>query len=153
MNLIQSFKIFIRLPARERKRFFSLLKIYHKLEKETKQFQAETGLHCIAGCGRCCENPRIETTVAELMPLAFRLFQRGEESGWLDKANRSESKGQCIFYKPDPLIEGKGRCSVYQWRPLICRLFGFSAITDKKGRPSLVTCAVIKQSQMQTYLK
>jgi len=34
---------------------------------------------------------------------------------------------------------------------LICRLFGFSARTDKYSRPEFITCQVIKTEQVQGY--
>lgn len=49
-----------------------------------------------------------------------------------------------MFYQPDPLKNGQGRCGVYLWRPLLCRLFGFAAQKDKYGQPQLVTCSTMK---------
>ena len=39
---------------------------------------------------------------------------------------------RCVFYEPhgEPSL-GKGRCTMYQARPLVCRLFGFAATRAK----------------------
>jgi hypothetical protein len=34
---------------------------------------------------------------------------------------------------------------MYLWRPALCRLFGFAAVTDKSGTPKLAACARHKQ--------
>ena len=130
----------------------ALEKLYAALDKEIARFQKATGLQCLSGCGRCCENPQVETTVLELLPLATELWKSKEAEPAIAKALQANLSGPCIFYKPDPLIAGKGRCAVYPWRPLICRLFGFSATTDKYGKPTLVTCSAIKQTYAQEYI-
>ena len=58
---------------------------------------------------------------------------------------------QCVFYKPDPLIEGKGHCGIYAYRPLICRLYGFSANRDKKQSPIFVGCPMIREAFPKEY--
>ena len=42
-------------------------------------------------------------------------------------------------------------CSQYQHRGLICRLFGYSARTNKYGARELVTCQIIKTEQTENY--
>lgn len=37
-----------------------------------------------------------------------------------------------------------GRCSAYELRPLVCRLFGFSAVRDKTGRARYSLCKTMK---------
>ena len=129
----------------------SLLKLFQSLDREIQKFQSKSGLNCLAGCGRCCENPNVETTVLELLPLAQKLWQEGSAEDWLKKIESVQEKGPCVFYKPDPLIPGNGRCSVYSLRPLICRLFGFSAKIDKHKDNVFVTCATIKKLYMKEF--
>ncbi|MGL5082578.1 MAG: YkgJ family cysteine cluster protein [Microcoleaceae cyanobacterium] len=113
---------------------------YTRIDQTVETFQAATHLHCPNGCGWCCQNPEVETTLLEMLPLVIELFQRGEIEGWLHQAAASEYQGQCVFYQPDPLIEEKGRCQVYPWRPTLCRLFGFATVTQKSGQEQLAAC-------------
>lgn len=119
--------------------------IFQEIDRQTATLQAATGLHCPPGCGRCCENPEVETTVLEMMPLALELWQRGEVLQWIDRSQAVEERGPCVFYHPDPFIPGNGRCSVYSWRPTICRLFAFATVTNKQGQPELAACVRQKE--------
>lgn len=150
---IDIFRIIQRASRHERGKLFALLRTYRMLDQEIERFKAVTGLRCASGCGRCCENPKVETTVLELLPLAIELWRQGEAGSWLEKIDAVDAKGPCIFYQPDRLVPGKGRCSVYSLRPLICRLYGFSAVTDKHGDYKLLTCPVIKNIYPQEYGK
>lgn len=52
----------------------------------------------------------------------------------------------CVFYCPDPCGAGKGRCSYYEFRPLVCRLFGFASRRNKRGILELTHCKPIKEA-------
>lgn len=135
--------------------FWKVLVVQHlfrTLGRDIARFQKRTRLGCQPGCGRCCEGPHVETTVLEMMPLAAHLWQKGEASRWLETVEKAGNPSPCVFYQPDPAGQGKGRCSVYPLRPLICRLFGFSANRDKQGHRVLMTCARIKENQTADYL-
>ena len=114
---------------------------------QTQEFARTTGLRCRSGCGHCCENPQVETTVTEMLPLAVDLWAKGEAEQALAAIAKTQAQGTCIFYKPDPFIAGNGRCSIYAHRPGVCRSFGFSTQTDKYGKAKLVTCSIIKNAQ------
>lgn len=116
-------------------------------DRQAGQFRTKSALRCIEGCGRCCENPRIETTVTELLPLALELWRTKTADHWLAQAASSNDAGRCVFFQPDPVGTGKGRCGVYPFRPLVCRLYGFSANADKFNRLRLITCSIIKAAQ------
>lgn len=51
----------------------------------------------------------------------------------------------------DSNSKGVGLCSQYKHRGLICRLFGYSARTNKHGSKELVTCTVIKTGQTDAF--
>ena len=125
--------------------------LLEETSRQTQEFARTTDLHCKAGCGKCCENPNVETTVSELMPLAVELWAAAGAEAVLTAVAQAGSKGTCVFYKPDPAMAGNGRCSVYAQRPGICRLFGFSAKTDKHGKARLITCKVIKEQSGTQY--
>lgn len=45
----------------------------------------------------------------------------------------------------------QGHCGTYQYRGLICRLFGFAATRDKYGSLRLATCKIIREGQAEQY--
>lgn len=114
---------------------------YTQLDGVMEAFQSDLPLHCPTGCGACCENPTLETTPLEMLPLVLELFHRGTAEAWLSLAQASDFEDICVFYQPDPQIAGNGRCQVYPWRPTVCRLFGYATITHKSGEPQLAACA------------
>lgn len=118
-----------------------VLRAYAQIDAETTAVQAETGLHCPEGCGRCCENPHIETTPLEMLPMALEIFRRGEHIAWLERVSLAAPPGICVCYETDPYVSGNGRCQLYAWRPSLCRLFGFAATRDKDGNATLASCA------------
>ena len=119
--------------------------LFSDIDVHAKQFAAESKLTCPVGCGRCCENPDIETTVIDMLPLAVHLKDKGR----LDEVAMSlphTLTDACVFFEKHA-GEGGGRCTVYRYRPSICRLFGFAASRDKNQNPILAACKVHKQSQ------
>ena len=140
-------------PFAQKRSVFSLLRLYGRLDRDIERFKKSTGIKCAAGCGRCCENPEVETTVLECLPIAVELWRQNQAEDWLKKAEARQLSGPCVFYQPHPHMPGHGRCSVYPWRPLICRLFGFSANTDKNNQTTFVTCATIKKLYADQYIE
>lgn len=130
-----------------------MFRLFDRADHGTRRLRSKTGLKCANNCGRCCENPYVQTTVLEMLPLAIHLWQNNEAEEQLQRSPASATSGPCIFYKPDPSMAGSGRCSIYPFRPLVCRLYGYSASADKYGKPRLVTCPTIKQSQPEGYEK
>ena len=102
-------------------------KLFHQLEQETTKFTQTTGIGCVSGCGKCCTSPHVEASPLEFLPWAFHLFLNGEAEKMLASLNENQS-ATCIIYKALS-ISGKGSCSNYKYRGLICRLFGFAANT------------------------
>jgi len=123
--------------------------LFYQLEKENTQFEKSSGLGCVSGCGKCCTYPNIEASPLEFLPWAFHLFLSGEAEKTLQTLNETHNSS-CLIYKSLSIID-QGRCSSYKYRGLICRLFGFSANTDKYGKLRLATCKVIKEGQTDNY--
>ena len=131
----------------------SVERLFQRLDLEIQEFQTQTGLHCVAGCGRCCTKSDIDATPLEFLPYAFHLFLTGKAEATLDEINRREN-GVCIIYRPLTVDEKtKGTCSEYPYRGLICRLFGYGASRDKFGQLRLATCKIIKEGQVENYEK
>lgn len=118
------------------------------LDSEIARFQGWSGLHCKYGCGKCCFKPDIEATILEFLPFAYSVYKRGEADVWLEKLE-SRPAGVCVILDPGQL--GTGLCTQYEHRGLICRLFGYSARTNKYNQKELVTCQVIKTEQAAGY--
>ena len=118
--------------------------VFEKLDQEISTFQSWSGLHCAWGCGKCCFKPDIEATILEFLPFALYLYKENKAFAWLEKLKES---GSSICLILNPTQGGAGLCSEYKHRGLICRLFGYSARTNKYDKKELVTCQIIKTEQ------
>lgn len=124
-------------------------RVYARLDKEIAEMQKSSGLHCLSGCGECCKKPDIECTPLEFLPLALELFDEGRaENAWQELQDQQNSL--CYVFRPHVTNFG-GLCNAYPNRGLICRLFGFTARTNKEGQRELVTCKFIKEEQAQAF--
>ena len=126
-------------------------RVYARLDKEIANMQKSSGLHCLSGCGECCKKPDIECTPLEFLPLALELFDEGRaEQAWEEL--QKQQNNLCYVFRPH-LTNFGGLCNAYPNRGLICRLFGFTARTNKEGQRELVTCKFIKEEQAQAFEK
>jgi len=121
--------------------------VFQKLDQEISKFQSATTLHCKFGCGKCCFKPDIEATVLEFLPFAFHLYQSGQADDWFTKLQEADEI--CLILNPTQ--PGAGLCTEYLYRGLICRLFGYSARTNKYAKKELVTCQIIKTEQANAF--
>jgi uncharacterized protein len=122
--------------------------VFALLGHETSKFREWSGLACKAGCGKCCTKPDIEATVIEFLPFAHHLYQQNQAMEWLQKLKENRDP-VCLLFEPTQA--GAGLCSEYPYRGLICRLFGFSARTNKYAQREFVTCQIIKEEQADAY--
>lgn len=112
--------------------------LFAELDAKIARFTDASGLRCVDGCGECCNKKDIEATVLEFLPLAAHLWKNGKALSVLEKLENEYVSDTCVFFLND-------RCSVYPFRGLICRLFGFSFVTGKDGKKKLSTCVIIKE--------
>lgn len=124
--------------------------VFQKLDEEIAKFQSITGMHCKFGCGKCCFKADIEATPLEFLPFALHLYREGLAEAWYEKLT---SSNEPICHILNPTQSGAGLCTEYKHRGLICRLFGYSARTNKFDRKELVTCQIIKTEQPSEYRK
>lgn len=124
--------------------------VFEKLDSDIASFQSWSGLHCQWGCGKCCFKPDIEATILEFLPFAHYLYQQDQALIWFEKLKDSNGS-LCLILNPTQ--EGAGLCSQYKHRGLICRLFGYSARTNKYAEKELVTCQIIKTEQSGKYVQ
>lgn len=122
--------------------------VFNELDNEIAAFQSRTSLHCAWGCGRCCFKPDIEASPLEFLPFAHHLYTQGAAFEWYEKL-KDTNPAHCLILNPTQ--GGAGMCSQYAHRGLICRLFGYSARTNKYGDKELVTCQIIKTEQKESY--
>jgi uncharacterized protein len=124
--------------------------VFQDLDREIASFQEWSGLHCKWGCGKCCFKADIEATVLEFLPFAHHLYLQNMAFDWLEKLKENTAY-LCMIL--NPTSDKAGLCSEYQYRGLICRLFGYSARTNKYGKRELVTCQIIKSEQAPMFEK
>lgn len=139
---------YVFLPMRMREKVAAVNLLFESLDKQIASFQATTNIHCKAGCGKCCFKPDIEATVLEFLPFAYHLYLNKLADVWLNKIEASDSALCAIL---SPTQSGVGLCSEYPYRGLICRLFGYSARTNKYGKKEFVTCQIIKTEQKEMF--
>jgi len=117
------------------------------MDSEINSFQSTSKLKCLPGCGRCCTHSQVDASPLEFLPWAYQLYVKGEAHEVLEALSEKTSN-ICHNYNPIGLLEeGKGSCGTYDFRGLICRLFGYGANSDKYGKLRLATCKIIKEDQ------
>jgi Fe-S-cluster containining protein len=122
--------------------------VFTALDKEIASFQDWSGMHCKFGCGKCCFKADIEATILEFLPFAHYLYQQHKAWEWFENLKSTDSPICRIL---NPTQSGAGLCSEYPHRGLICRLFGYSARTNKYAEKELITCQIIKTEQAENY--
>ncbi|MCE7995032.1 MAG: YkgJ family cysteine cluster protein [Roseivirga sp.] len=127
-------------------------KVFADLEKEMNILRHSSGLHCVAGCGKCCFKPEIEASPVEFLPYALHLLRNEKIEEVYDKLLQNTST-QCTLFSPVWGSDMKGACSEYPYRGLICRLFGYAASRGMDGEAKLVTCRIIKEGQSSIVAK
>lgn len=123
---------------------------YQQLSNQFGAYQQITGLTCVSGCGACCNNPDVEVSELEMLPLALYLFDIGQAEEYLEICQQ-EGRFSCHLYRRHSLDGKQGECSYYAWRPAICRMFGAAGYRTKHTTPTLSVCAGIKQAMPEKY--
>lgn len=124
-------------------------RLYRRLDLDSRRFQLHSGLRCLPACGRCCLSADVEATVLEMLPAALHLAQVGRLESHRDRLGRQPEARECVLYRGEPPAAAPGHCGLYAHRPLVCRLFGFSAVLDREGRREVVGCRLIRQEQAE----
>lgn len=115
-----------------------LCSIYEKLDQAISEFLSCYDIHCKSGCGTCCEHFVPDITEAEANYLALYIIENKREEEVLGRFLdfSEDKKGPCPLYNKDSAFH----CSVYQARPLICRLFGSTCFVNKEDKPIFRHC-------------
>ena len=107
----------------------SLSEIYTEIELHQKDWTAASPFRCPPGYGVCCEG--FEPDILEIEALYLAAYLYVHKRGLPDPVDTG-----CPLRSPGP----EGHCTVYEARPLICRLFGLSGDRDKRGRLRYAPC-------------
>jgi Fe-S-cluster containining protein len=121
-----------------------LQNIYDDMGSSFANFQKNTGLNCLEGCGKCCTNPDIEASVLEMLPLAVRLNDENKLDEWLEKLE-NPAKDSCLMFESHNENGTKGMCGAYKERPSVCRMFGVAGYFDKHHEVTLSVCKLIRE--------
>ncbi len=121
-----------------------LIEVYADLERQIAEFKRSAGIECLRKCALCCTTAKfVEASILEMLPLSLHFWEEGRAEELLEKLEGIHPEAPCILLNPGP-SEELGGCSYYRFRPLVCRLFGFSATVDKNGQPRVVICKPLK---------
>lgn len=128
-----------------------LIGLYKDLDEEASRFKKAAALDCLKFCKKCCtpDKAQIEASVFECLPLSIHLWKRGKAESYLQRIASDGEKNLCVLYSADHSLSPASGCKHYPWRPLLCRLFGFSAVLDKHGHPRIALCRTIKDADPQ----
>jgi uncharacterized protein len=129
----------------------AILHEFDELETSANHFAHKACLACPVGCGKCCLSESVSATVLEMLPLAVELIRRGEAELWFSRL-KTEGK-RCAFYRPKEGDPAQGRCAVYRWRAVVCRLFPFAAERNKNGQPRFSACKTQKDADQDAAQK
>lgn len=136
------------LPKNKRREINGMMKLYKRIDRDMARLRRKTGLMCVPYCGECCKKACVAASALELQPLAVHILQAGTHDHWLRKIDPDDARAPCVFYSPYTLANG-GHCHAYEFRPLLCRLFGFSARYNKYQKRELMLCREIKEHDYQ----
>lgn len=116
--------------------------LFEQMSLESQEYQAANVLACKPDCGQCCDNPEIESSPIEMLPLALKLSQKPDVALTL----KALEGRQCIFFKNEG--QGQGRCQSYAERGVVCRLFGWTSVNTKRGREMSICPLVSRPIEM-----
>lgn len=129
----------------------NLQKIYSEMAQTFMDYQKSTGLNCPTGCGACCFNPEVETTMSEMLPFAFKALEENKIDFWIDTIKNAAPDICPLLEKGQDLNQGK--CRSYHERPAVCRMFGVSGIHDKHQKAALSICKILKESSHERVIE
>ena len=125
---------------------YRIFSAYKRIDRTIARFKAATCMHCRDGCRSCCISGQVEATIPELLPLALEIYSRHKEKEVITSIREKETDQDlsCALLLSEPSRDLKGSCDYYEFRPLLCRLFGFVSRKNKYNRPEFSPCNVIR---------
>lgn len=131
---------------------------YKNLFDEQKKFYDQSEFSCPDSCGCCCHNFEPDLLESEALYMAAFLITNQKETadklaaGFKDHffqmdPDQNITDKTCIFFNKDSGYH----CSIYNGRPMICRLFGANSFKDKKGDTCWKPCKFYPQEKLASY--
>ena len=129
-------------PSLLAERLESLAYLYRRADSAVAKFTEISGISCPHACGTCCEGFVPDVMPIEAAYVAAWLAGTDQDracklaaSGLVPRV-RADGRHGCPLYADDMPYH----CTVYEARPLICRMFGFAGSSDKRGSPAYSVC-------------
>lgn len=117
-------------------------RVFKKLDKETEKFGKHSGLKCLTNCNLCCLKKGLEANVLEFLPLAWYLVINNLHEAALDLLETNPE--HCINLAKSQVPGKTAGCANYEYRGMICRLFGSSGVKVKNSKLAVYTCPQMK---------
>lgn len=120
---------------------YNLQNLYQEMSETFSDYQNKSGLNCVISCGgKCCQNPEVEASIFEMLPMAQKILEEGKLDEWVQKLETAE-QDFCLIYD-----QQSGKCTRYEERPSLCRMFGVAGYKNKRNEVTLSICKFIKES-------
>jgi Fe-S-cluster containining protein len=112
--------------------------IYEGIDAAQSRWMAATPYRCPRGCGECCLTFEPDVLEVEALYAAAYLLRSDPARAELLESGFPNAAGSgCVLASS----RGEYHCTIYEARPLICRLFGFSGDRGKDGRTRFRLCS------------
>ena len=107
--------------------------LFAGMDKKYRQISEQYGFHCLGCKDNCCRTTFYHHTVLE-----YRYLMQGFERLNKDLREAVLNRAQTVALQPSaghlcPLCQG-GRCLLYAYRPMICRLHGIAHEVHRPDR-------------------
>lgn len=124
--------------------------IYSELKSRSDDFVQAYNIQCPVGCGSCCEHFLPDISQAEALELAVFLLYIKKDGALIRRLEEcgGQTEAPCPLYRADTPFH----CQAYAARPLICRLFGACANSDKNGNAVFRRCKFNPTDSMPEFL-
>ncbi len=125
-----------------KEKLISLAALYGDADRAIRDFTLNVDFRCSFGCGKCCHGFVPDILPLEAAYIAAFLISKNRDTaeaihhGGLTPLDSLADSPTCPLY----LAATPYHCSVYEARPLVCRLFGFSGLRDKYADVSFSLC-------------
>ena len=117
-----------------------ILNLFKEMDEINNNFSKKYDISCVSTCnGQCCLKKDVEVNPVELLPLVIDLYEKNEIFQFYNEAKNKENE-HCLFFK-------NGKCSIYEKRTVLCRLFAFASIYNRKKEKTLSICSQIKENK------
>ncbi|AEH51054.1 YkgJ family cysteine cluster protein [Pseudothermotoga thermarum] len=127
-----------------------VMDLYKKFDKRIELIRPSLPA-CPYGCRDCCltDVENIEASILEFFPLVIKWHKENVLVQKYEEYKAATESSLCVFLQPDHTLLPQGGCTIYEFRPLVCRLFGSSALL-KKRQLDYLACKKLKSQSFDT---